>query len=106
MVRRVAILLCLVLAVAGCLHAGRRETAFSDDWAWVSRSEADFKIRKRRIGEGEWVLVGKEGHTRACVEMSEDGEPKLKLKNAKGLSGDLNVHGGDPDVRVRYKIRW
>ena len=98
--------LMLCVALAGCLHTPTYQRPFTEDWADRIEHDREFKARKQRVEDGNLPLVGKKGGTRAQVEENEEGERQLNVGGATGLSADVDFHGGEPDVKVKYRIKW
>jgi hypothetical protein len=96
----------LVVVAPGCLSTAQRDRAFSNDWAHQVRSENEFKARKARIGGDELVLVGKNRGPRAAVEVDDKGRPRLNVGKKTGLSADLDLNEGEPEAKVKYKLKW
>lgn len=91
----------LIGCLSGCSVLGpSREGVFSDDW--VQRQEAE--KRDRVQNEDELVLVGKEGGPRAYVYRDEKGAPQFAVGGTGGLSADIRVDDGDPEVKLKYRL--
>jgi len=98
---------CLVLLAAGaCLHTPEYDRAFTRDWAHSENKEREFQDRKERIAGKGGPLLGKKDGNRADIEMDEKGRPKLNLGKKRGLSADVDMHGGEPEVEVKYGFSW
>lgn len=90
----------------GCVTGDRSSHAFTSEWADSKRLDADFQERVERAEGGEVVLLGKEGKNRAAVRVDEKGKTKLFFGKMSGLQADLDIRHGEPDVKVRYRVKW
>ncbi len=100
-------LILIVAVLAGCLHGGQRDRAFTHDWADQISKESEVEARKAYIrGDGDLVLVDREGVLRTTVVTDDRGRPRVKVGKETGWSGDLDISDGGPDVKVKYKIKW
>jgi hypothetical protein len=94
-------LLCASLAI-GCASTGPspgREAVFSPEWAdSVQKHQQKMQRRERKPLE----LGGPVG--RALVYTDEKGKPQLGLKGPGGLTADVDMKGGNPEVDVGYRI--
>lgn len=98
-----AVAVTLVLLV-GCLHTPQYGKEFSPDWVYHTEHGKEFEARKDRVRNT--TLFGREGKARGKLETDSSGDTKLNLGKDTGISADVNLHGGDPDVRVKYRIKW
>ncbi len=101
--------LCLLWGIAvlsGCMHNTSADRAFTKDWSHQLDKEHEFQSRQNRIeGKGR-ALVGKPGKTQAIVETNDEGKSKLRVGKDTGLSAGMNVDGLEPDVEVKYRLKW
>ena len=96
----------LLIFAAGCLHTPQYDRAFTQDWAHCVDKEREMQSRKDHIAGKKRALVGKDDGARAAIEMDEKGRPKLNVGKKSGLSADVDMHGLEPDVTVKYGFRW
>jgi hypothetical protein len=96
----------LIVPSLGCVTSLPRDTPFSEAWYKHQRHEIEFKERKDRIDNGEWVLAGKKDAARAAVQMDEEGKPKLNVGKRKGLSADLDADLDKASIFFKYKWGW
>lgn len=97
------IALSLVLLV-GCLHTPQYGKEFSPDWVRHKEHEKELELRTNRVKNT--TLFGREGKARGKLETDASGDTKLNLGKDTGISADVNMRGGGPDVRVKYRIKW
>ena len=101
------LILAAVLALtAGCLRNQAYERPFTKEWVHQVSSERDFADRQARTTRKELVLMGKEGGTRAAVETDDEGKTRLNFGKKSGLSADVKMRSGAPDVGLKYKLKW
>lgn len=106
MCRMLLTLLVAGFLATGCLRNPNHERPFTREWTRQTASERDFDARKARLKGDELVLLGKEGGTRAAVEMDEKGKPRLNVGKKSGLSADLRVSDDKSRVKLKYKLKW
>lgn len=94
--------LAIVLLTLGCTIGGpRHSAAFTDEWM---RSRPLEKRNSLAAQEEEITLLGKPGGPRAYVYRDEKGSPQLAIGGSGGLSADVRVDDGSPEVKLKYKI--
>ena len=103
--RHISALILCILAIS-CVSGKGYDRAFSNDWVHQHRHDAEFRARKERMQQGEIVIAGKSKNTQAAIRMDDKGRPRFNLGRKRGISADLDLHHGEPDVKVKYKIRW
>lgn len=99
--RLLAVSLLLALCGLGCAHDTGTPAAFTKPWHDKTQaSMAEDKAREKSQG----VLLGNEGNA-VTVRADEEGRPRLQVGKDR-VHADLDVKGGDPRVRLRYKLQW
>ena len=105
------IVLALLVALTGamgCLHSGQRDRAFSHDWLRQHQKDSEMEAREASVrAKSDWVLIRGEKDTPLTAVVTEvKGNPRVRIGGETGLSGDVSVRSGDPEVRVKYRVRW
>jgi len=96
----------LALVSLGCVTRLPRDTPFSEAWYKHQRHEREFKDRQDRVGNGEWLLVGRKDAARAAIQVDEEGKPKLNVGKRKGLSADIDAGLDEASIFFKYKWGW
>ncbi|NUM53559.1 MAG: hypothetical protein HUU46_07950 [Candidatus Hydrogenedentes bacterium] len=93
-------------AVAGCATTLEREKPFSKAWAGEVRHNEELRQRIERMKQGELVLFGRSGASRAAIVMDDRGKAKLNVGKLDGLSMDVKLDTDEASFLLKYKHGW
>jgi hypothetical protein len=89
------------------MHGPQYDRAFTEDWENRNERIEEVERREEHIrGDKGGTLVGDPKGKRIAVEEDKQGHRQLNIGGLGGLSADVDIKGGEPDVKVKYRIRF
>ena len=76
--------------------------AFSERWE-------EHRARELKDNEKEVhavPILGKGENAKAAIEVDEEGNAKLRVGKLKGVRVDLDVHHGQPEANLGYRLKF
>jgi hypothetical protein len=86
-----------------CVHTEPQAPAFSESWEYANRKALN---DSQKQSEGELIIAGEKGKGRMAVKVDAEGHTKLVVGKDAGISADLDIHGGEPEIMFKYKVDW
>ena len=99
--RRILLILLVIPLFVACAHRAESPPAFTETWHDKSQ---DAMAEERARKKTQEVLIGEEDDA-VTVRADEQGRPKVQVGKDR-VHADVDVKGGAPRVRLRYKLKW